>query len=153
MVAETKIGVGGAWKAMNSVQVGVGGAWKTVEEIYVGVGGAWKLAYQVVTGSWPVDWTTQYDKVAGNFYSSPGSVKVLTTDPTSGTVNVTLTGTGAAVQVNGTGGYGTGPWVLSNGDYVAMSLQANASASGSRTGTLTITEGGDTLSWTIYTSS
>jgi hypothetical protein len=46
MVAETKIGVGGAWKGMNSIQVGVGGAWKTVSEAYVGVGGAWKLVHQ-----------------------------------------------------------------------------------------------------------
>ena len=152
MTKETKIGVGGAWKDLQSIQVGVGGAWKTVEEIYVGVGGAWKLAYQVVTGSWPTDWSTEFNKTAGLFYFTSG-VKFLTTDPTSGTVNVTLTGTGATVQVNGTGGYGTGPWVLSNGDYVAMSIQANASAGGSATGTLTITEGGDTLSWTIYTSS
>lgn len=152
MTKETKIGVGGAWKDLQSIQVGVGGAWKTVEEIYVGVSGAWKLAYQVVTGSWPSDWSTEFNKTAGNFYFTSG-VKVLTTDPTSGTVNVTLTGTGATVQVNGSGGYVTGPWVLSNGDYVSMKLQANASASGSATGTLTITEGGDTLNWTIHTSS
>jgi len=49
MVNETKVGVSGTYKVMDSIQVGVGGAWKTVSEVYVGVGGAWKQCYANVT--------------------------------------------------------------------------------------------------------
>ena len=45
MTVATKIGVGGAWKAVKGISVGVGGAWKTVKAVWIGVGGVWKQVY------------------------------------------------------------------------------------------------------------
>lgn len=41
-----KVGVSGAYKAVEKISVGVSGAWKTVTKGWVGVGGAWKVFYE-----------------------------------------------------------------------------------------------------------
>ncbi len=48
MVTETKVKVGGAWKAMNTVQVKVAGVWKTVSTIEAKVAGVWKKVFDAV---------------------------------------------------------------------------------------------------------
>ncbi len=111
MVAETKIGVGGAWKEMDSIQVGVGGAWKTVSEVYVGVGGAWK---------------TVYEEAADLTVSIPSSLSNAETTPTN-----------ATVTISPTVGGGTAPfsyqWALVSSNNALIS---NSSLTGS---TLTLT--------------
>ena len=111
MTVETKVGVSGAWKAMNSIQVGVSGAWKTVSEVYVGVGGAWKLAYE---------------EAAALTVSIPSSLS-----------NAEETPTNATVTISPTVGGGTAPysyqWALVSSN---NSLISNSSLTGS---TLTLT--------------
>ena len=45
MVIETKVKVGGAWKALNTIEVKVGGVWKAVSTIEAKVGGTWETVH------------------------------------------------------------------------------------------------------------
>ena len=116
MVAETKVGVGGVWKDLDSIEVGVGGVWKTVRSVEVGVGGVWK---------------TVYEEAADLVVSIPSSLSSAETTPTDATVTITPTITG-----------GTTPysyqWALVGSN---ESLISNSSLTGSSL-TLTVTDNG-----------
>ena len=119
MVAETKVGVGGVWKDLESIEVGVGGVWKNVSEVYVGVGGAWKLVHQ--------------NAAAPSSVSITGGTETCTVETPGGscTSNLTLTPT-----INGgSGGPYTYAWTLVSGSGLT-----NTSTSGS---TLTLSKTGD----------
>lgn len=116
MVAETKVGVGGVWKDLDSIEVGVGGVWKTVRSVEVGVGGVWK---------------TVYEEAADLVVSIPSSLSSSETTPTDATVTIFPTISG-----------GTAPysyqWALVGSD---ASLISNSSLTGSSL-TLTVTDNG-----------
>ena len=126
MVAETKIGVGGAWKGLESIQVGVGGAWKEVSEIYVGVGGAWKLAYNSFTASLSGTFNTLYDQDILTTYTSTTSITVNISN--ASTLAVTAGGTGSSVglQLNGSGPF-LSSQTCSDGDTLKARLTTGSS--------------------------
>lgn len=114
MVAETKVGVGGVWKDLDSIEVGVGGVWKTVKSVEVGVGGVWK---------------TVYEEAADLTVSIPSSLSSSEYTPTDATVTITPTISG-----------GTAPysyqWALVGSN---QGLISNSSLTGSSL-TLTVSE-------------
>ena len=149
MVAETKIGVGGAWKAMNSVQVGVGGAWKTVSEVYVGVGGAWKLAYTNFTASLSGAFNTLYDQDQLTTFTSTSAITV---NISSGTLAVTAGGTGSSplLQKNNSGPF-LSSQTCSNGDTLKARLTTGNSEDTGYTCTATMGAYGS-KTYTVFTT-
>jgi len=126
MVAETKIGVGGAWKSLESIQIGVGGAWKEVSEIYVGVGGAWKLAYNPLTASLTGTFNTLSDQEIFTTYTSTTSVTVNISNSSTIAVTTSGSGTNPLIQKNGSGAFSSSQ-TCSNGDTLKARLTTGSS--------------------------
>tara|TARA_R110002126_G_scaffold258081_1_gene401077 strand:+ start:60 stop:512 length:453 start_codon:yes stop_codon:yes gene_type:complete len=126
MVAETKIGVGGAWKGLESIQVGVGGAWKEVSEIYVGVGGAWKLAYNSFTASLSGTFNTLSDQEILTTYTSTTSVTVNISNSSTIAVTTSGSGTNPLIQKNGFGAF-LSSQTCSDGDTLKARLTTGSS--------------------------
>ena len=149
MVAETKIGVGGAWKGLESIQVGVGGAWKEVSEIYVGVGGAWKLAYNSFTASLSGTFNTLYDQDQLTTFTSTSAITV---NISSGTLAVTAGGTGSSplLQKNNSGPF-LSSQTCSNGDTLKARLTTGSSEDTGYTCTATMGAYGS-KTYTVFTT-
>ena len=149
MTVETKIGVSGAWKTMNSIQVGVSGAWKTVDEVYVGVSGAWKLVYNVFTASLSGTFNTLYDQGTLETFTSTTSVTV---NISSGTLAVTSGGTGSSplLQKNNSGAF-LSSQTCSNGDTLKARLTTGSSEDTGYTCVATMGAYG-TKTFTVFTA-
>ena len=137
MTVETKVGVGGAWKDLQSIQIGVGGSWKDVSEIYVGVGGSWKLTYNSFAASLTGTFNTLYDQDIFTTYTSTTSITVNISD--ASTLAVTAGGTGSSVglQKNGFGPFSSSQ-TCSDGDTLKAQLTTGGSSASTYTCTATM---------------
>ena len=150
MVAETKIGVGGAWKGLESIQVGVGGAWKEVSEIYVGVGGAWKLAYNSFTASLTGTFNTLSDQEILTTYTSTTSVTVNISNSSTIAVTTSGSGTNPLIQLNGFGPF-LSSQTCSDGDTLKAQLTTGGSSASTYTCTATMGSYGS-KTYTVFTA-
>lgn len=150
MTVETKIGVGGAYKALQSIQVGVGGVWKDVSEVYVGVSGSWKLAYNSFTASLTGTFNTLYDQDTVTTYSSTTSITVNISD--ASTIAVTTSGSGSSLglQKNGFGPYSSSQ-TCSDGDTLKAQLTTGGSSAATYTCIATLGAYG-TKTFTVFTA-
>ena len=150
MVAETKIGVGGAWKGLESIQVGVGGAWKEVSEIYVGVGGAWKLAYNSFTASLTGTFNTLSDQEILTTYTSTTSVTVNISNSSTIAVTTSGSGTNPLIQLNGFGPF-LSSQTCSDNDTLKARLTTGSSEDATYTCTATMGVYGS-KTYTVFTA-